>query len=86
MHVRTGDTVVVIAGNDKGKVGEIQSVDRARERVIVDGVNVRTKHRKPSSQNPKGERVEQACSIHASNVMHWDAKAKKGVRKRPEGN
>lgn len=86
MHVKTGDTVVVIAGNDKGKVGEIQAVDLAKERVIVEGVNVRTKHQKPTQQNPKGERAEVACSIHVSNVMHWDAQAKKGVRKRPESN
>ena len=86
MHVKSGDTVVVIAGNDKGKVGQIQSVDLRKDRVIVEGVNVRTKHQKPTQQNPKGERAEVACSIHASNVMHWDAKAEKGVRSRPEGN
>jgi len=86
MHVKTGDTVVVIAGNDKGKVGEVQRVDHERNRVIVEGVNLRMKHQKPTQQSPKGERSEVSCSIHASNVMHWDAKAKKGVRKRPEAN
>ncbi len=84
MHVKKGDSVVVIAGNDKGKVGEVRSLFSKRDRVIVEGVNLRWKHRKPNQQNPKGERLQQECSIHVSNVMHWDDKAKKGVRKRPQ--
>ncbi len=84
MHVKKGETVVVISGNDKGKVGEVRSVNSKSGRVVVDGVNVRWKHRKPTQQNPKGERVEMECSIHASNVMLWDAKAEKGTRKRPQ--
>ena len=82
MHVRKGDTVIVIAGNDKGKVGEIAAVYTDTGRVQVKGVNLRWKHRRPSQQKPKGERVQEECSIHHSNVMHYDAAAKKGVRKR----
>jgi large subunit ribosomal protein L24 len=83
MHVRKGDTVVVIAGNDKGKQGTIQTVLLEANRVIVEGVNMRWKHKKPSQNNPKGERVQRECSIHASNVMHIDPKTNKPVRGRP---
>jgi large subunit ribosomal protein L24 len=83
MHVRKGDQVVVVSGNDKGRTGEIKQVYRETGRVIVEGVNMRWKHRKPSQQNPKGERVQQESSIHASNVMHIDPQTGKGVRRRP---
>ncbi|MSR61739.1 MAG: 50S ribosomal protein L24 [Planctomycetes bacterium] len=82
MHVKKGETVIVIAGNDKGKVGEISDVYRDAGRLTVKGVNLRWKHKRPSQQNPKGERVQQECSIHHSNVMLYDAELKKGVRKR----
>ena len=82
MHVRKGDTVIVIAGNDKGKVGEIAVVHADTGRVLVKGVNLRWKHRRPSQQRPKGERVQEECSIHHSNVLRWDPEAKKGTRKR----
>ena len=83
MHVRKGDTVLVIAGNDKGKKGEIKLVDVAACRVIVEGVNLRWKHRKPTQKDPKGERLQREFPVHASNVMLWDEKLGKGVRKRP---
>jgi len=82
MHVKRGDTVIVIAGNDKGKVGPIQSVQLERGRVIVAGVNLRWKHKRPTQQKPKGERVQEECSIHHSNVMRYDPDTKKGTRKR----
>jgi large subunit ribosomal protein L24 len=82
MHVRKGDTVIVIAGNDKGKVGEIKSVQLERGRVIVSGVNLRWKHKRPTQQQPKGERVQDECSIHHSNVLPYDPETKKGTRKR----
>ena len=82
MHVKRGDTVIVIAGNDKGKVGEIQSVYLERGRVIVSGVNMRWKHKRPTQQKPKGERVQEECSIHHSNVLLYDPETKKGTRKR----
>jgi large subunit ribosomal protein L24 len=84
MHVRKGDTVVVIAGNDKGKQGTIKLVLRDANRVIVEGVNLRWKHRKPNQNNPKGERVQIERSIHASNVMHVDPKTNEPSRRRPE--
>ena len=83
MHVRKGDQVVVIAGNDKGKQGAVTRVHPAECRVVVEGVNLRCKHRKPTQKDPKGERLQLEFPIHASNVMLWDAKLGKGVRKRP---
>ncbi len=84
MHVRKGDTVVLISGNDKGHVGEIKRVYRESNRVLVDGANVRWKHKRGTEKNPKGERVQQELPIHVSNVMFYDAAAGKGVRKRPQ--
>ena len=83
MKVRQGDTVLVIAGNDKGKTGTVKSVIREKGRVVVEGVNMRWKHRKPTQKNPKGERVQQEVGIHASNVMHVDEKSGKRTRKAP---
>ncbi len=81
MHVRKGDTVIVTSGNDRTAklVGEVIEVDLDKSRVVVKGANLRWKHIKPTQQNPE-------CSIHSSNVMHYDSKTKKGVRRRPEGN
>jgi len=82
MHVKRGDTVIVIAGNDKGKVGEIKSVLMERGRVVVAGVNLRWKHKRATQQQPKGERVQEECAIHHSNVLLYDPETKKGTRKR----
>ena len=69
LHIRSGDMVKVICGNDKGKVGKILSVDAKKERVIVEGINRRRKHVKPSQQNPQGGRIEKEMGIHLSNVQ-----------------
>lgn len=83
MHVRTGDQVIVISGNDKGTTGEVvRSIPKA-DRIVVAGVNLRWKHRKPTQQNPQGERVQIEFPIHSSNVMHLDPQTGKGVRRRP---
>jgi large subunit ribosomal protein L24 len=82
MHVKKGDVVIVIAGNDKGRTGEVREVFRADNRVVVEGVNMRWKHKRATQKNPKGERVQEACSIHASNVQLVDADSGKGTRKR----
>jgi len=82
--IKRGDQVIVIAGNDKGRTGEVQSVHRERQRVLVEGVNVRTKNLKPTQQNPQGERVEREFPIHISNVMLLDPNTGKGTRKRPK--
>ena len=83
MHVRTGDQVIVISGNDKGTTGQVvRSIPKA-ERIVVEGVNLRWKHRKPTQQSPQGERVQIEFPIHASSVMHLDPQTGKGVRRRP---
>jgi large subunit ribosomal protein L24 len=77
LHVKRGDTVLVIAGNDKGKQGEVKETFPAEGRVLVSGVNLRWNHNKPTQQNPKGERVQAEVSIHASNVRLSEAGAAK---------
>ena len=82
MHVNKGDKVIVIAGNDKGATGAVLALHKKKDRVVVEGVNVRTKHQKATQQNPQGERVQREISIHVSNVMHLDPATGKGSRKR----
>ncbi len=76
MNIKKGDTVVVITGADKGKKGKVLGVDRAKNRVWVEGVAMQTKHQKPSPRMQQGGIIEQEGSIHASNVMLWDDKSK----------
>jgi large subunit ribosomal protein L24 len=74
LHVKTGDTVKVIAGDEKGKTGKIASVNTATGKVIVEGLNMVTKHNKPSAKNPQGGITKMEAGINASNVMLFDAK------------
>ena len=76
LHVKKGDTVLVLSGNDKGKTGEVKLALPRLGRVVVAGINLRWRHRKPTQQNPKGERAQREMSIHASNVQLADAPAK----------
>lgn len=80
MHIKKGDTVVVIAGKDKGKKGKVLQVFPKKERVLVEGANMATKHQKPSQKMQQGGIVHQEAPIHVSNVMIWDEKAKSGSR------
>ena len=80
MDLRKGDKVIVIAGRDKGKIGDIQKVLPRTNRVVVEGVNLRKKHKKPTQNNPEGSIVEIYAPIDASNVMILDPKTKKPVR------
>ena len=80
MHVRRGDTVQVIAGKDRGKVGEILSVFPKVCQVVVEGVNVRTKHVKPTQEGESGQIVTQEAPIHSSNVMLYSEKEKVASR------
>lgn len=73
LHVKTGDTVKVIAGDDKGKTGRIVSVKTNTKKVIVEGVNMVTKHNKPSAKSPNGGITKQEAPIAVSNVMLVDA-------------
>ena len=67
--IKKDDVVQIISGKDKGKSGKILSVDTAKERVLVQGCNMVTKHSKPNAKNPNGGIVNQEGSIHISNVM-----------------
>ena len=80
LHVKSGDTVQVIAGNKKRKTGKIAEVLTKKNRVIVEGVNIIKKHIKPSAQNPQGEIREVEGSIHISNVMVVDPSNGKPTR------
>lgn len=73
LHVKSGDTVKVIAGDDKGKTGRVVSVKTDKNKVIVEGVNMVSKHNKPSAKSPNGGITKQEAPIHASNVMLVDA-------------
>ena len=71
LKIKRGDTVVVISGKEKGKRGEVERVIPAKERIVVSGVNVRTRHARPSQQNQEGMYTFEA-PIHVSNVMLVD--------------
>jgi large subunit ribosomal protein L24 len=73
-RIKKDDSVVVVAGKDKGQRGKVLRVLPKAERVVIEGVNVRTKHIKPSQQNPQGGRVQKEMPIHISNVMLADPK------------
>ena len=83
MKLKKGQLVKVIAGNSSGATGEVLLVDPDKNRVLIEGVNMRWKHKRPTQANPKGERVQEATPIHASNVMRIDAETGKTTR-RPE--
>jgi len=80
MHIKKGDTVIVIAGKDKGKKGKVLDVNPKTDRVIVENVNMATKHQKPSAKIQQGGRIHKETPIHVSNVMYFDSKAKSGTR------
>lgn len=80
LHIKKGDTVYVIAGNDKGSTGRVLAVDRQNNRAIVEGVNMVSKHTKPNSQMPQGGIVKKEAGIHISNLQIVDP-----VKKNAEG-
>lgn len=80
MHVKKGDTVQVIAGKDKGKIGEILTTLPKKSAVIVKGVNIQTKHVKPRQEGESGQIVTIEAPIHSSNVMLYSEKQKVASR------
>ena len=68
--IKNGDTVKVITGKDKDKEGKVVLVDRKKGKVVVEGINMVTKHTKPSAANPNGGIVQKEAAIDASNVMY----------------
>lgn len=80
VHVKRGDTVLVISGKDKGKKGEVLKVFPDKNRVIVKGVNIVSKHTRPNMANRQGGIIKQEAAIHASNVMLYCTKCNKPTR------
>jgi large subunit ribosomal protein L24 len=80
IHIRKGDQVMVITGESKGQKGRVLEVDRAKNRAIVEGINMVSKHTKPHSKAPQGGIVKKEAPIHLSNLMLIDPTSGKPTR------
>jgi len=80
MHVKRGDTVQIISGSEKGKIGQIVKVLPKDSKVVVEGVNVKTKHVKPQQDGESGQITTFEAPIHSSNVMLYSSKEKVASR------
>lgn len=80
LHIKKGDMVYVIAGDNKGQQGKVLRVDAQKQRAIVEGVNICKKATKPNAQNPQGGIVEKEAPIHISNLQVLDPKSGKPTR------
>lgn len=80
LHIKKGDTVIVNAGDNKGQQGKVLEVLVEKQRAIVEGVNMVSKHTKPNAAHPQGGIVKQEAPIHISNLMPLDLKSGKATR------
>ena len=80
MKIRKGDNVIVIAGKDRGQIGKVSRALPRDNQVIIDGVNIKKKHRRANRKNQRGQIIDIAAPIHVSNVQIVDPKTNKGVR------
>lgn len=80
LHIKKGDSVKVIAGDSKNQEGKVLSVDKTKNRALVEGVNTVSKHTKPSTKSPQGGIVKQEASVHISNLMLIEPKTGKVTR------
>ena len=80
LHIKKGDTVCVIAGDNKGQQGKVLKVEVSKQRAIVEGVNLCKKATKPNAQNPQGGIVEKEAPIHVSNLQVLDPKSGKPTK------
>jgi len=80
LHIRKGDTVKVIAGDDKGKTGKVMEVIMEKSRAVVEGINMMTKHQKPSAGKPDGGIKKIEGTLHISNLMLVDPSSGKATR------
>ena len=80
LHIKKGDMVYVLAGEDKGHTGRVLSVDRQKQRAIVEGANIVTKATKPTAQHPQGGLIKKEAPIHISNLNRIDPKTGKPTR------
>jgi len=82
--IKKGDNVIILAGKDKGKTGEVTSVDPKSSKVVVAGVNIAVRNRKPTQENPQGGQDRVEAPLHISNVAVADPKSGKATRVRIE--
>ena len=80
LHVKKGDTVVVLSGKEKGRSGKILSVNTKKERVLVEKINMIKRHSRPSKNAPQGGIIEKEASLHVSNVNILCPKCNKAAR------
>jgi len=80
LKIKSGDTVKVIAGDHKGSEGKVLRVDREKNKAIVEGVNMVSKHTKPSAKSPQGGIVKKEAPIHISNLALIDPKSKSATK------
>ena len=80
LHIKKGDMVQIIAGDNKGKQGKVLKVEVEKQRAIVEGVNLVKKATKPNAQNPQGGIVEKEAPIHISNMLVLDPKSNKPTK------
>jgi len=80
MYIKKGDTVQVMAGKDKDKLGEVIRVDRKRDRVYVSEVNIVKRHKKAGPSDSEGGIIEKEAPLHISNVLLYSKEAERGVR------
>ena len=80
MKIKKNDMVMIIAGNDRGKTGKILKVFPKTNKVIIEGINMRKRHTKPTQNNPQGGILEKEAPINASNVMMLDPKTNEPTR------
>ncbi len=80
LHIKKGDQVIAISGNEKGKSGKVLEVDRSKMRALVEGLNMISVHTKPNAANADGGIIKKEGSIHISNLSHIDPKDGKACR------
>jgi len=80
LHIKKGDAVVVISGENKGQKGKVLEVFAEKQRAIVEGVNMVSKHTKPNAASPQGGIVKQEAPIHISNLLNVDPSSGKPTR------
>ena len=80
LHIKKGDTVYVNAGNDKGKTGKVLSVNPSKDRAIVEGINMVSRHTKPNTKQPQGGIIKKEAGIHISNLQLIDPQSGKPTR------
>ena len=80
LHIKKGDTVIVITGESKGQKGRVLEIDRSKEKAIVEGINMVSKHTKPNAKAPQGGIVKKEAPVHLSNLMLVDPASGKATR------